>query len=53
MNQSIKRKSIRGIMFILLIILVGAKSYIAKAQSVHNYTYYGYGLSLSVPQQTL
>ena len=53
MKQSIKRKSIRGIMLVLLIILVAAKSCIVKAQSVYNYTYYGFGLSLSAPKQEL
>jgi len=53
MKQSIKRKSIRGIMLGLLIILVGAKSCIVKAQSANSRTYYGYGLSLSIPQQEI
>lgn len=53
MKQSIKNKSIRGIMLGLLIIMVGAKSCIVRAQSANHYTYYGYGLSLSVPQQQI
>lgn len=41
-------------MFGLLLITVGAKSCVVRAQSFEKkYNYYGYGLSLSVPQQTL
>ena len=53
MKPSIKTKSIRGIMFVLLVTLIAAKSCIVNAQSRHSYTYYGYGLSLSVPQHVL
>src|SRR5258706_13997806 len=51
MKPSIKTQSIRGIMFVLLITLIATRSCIVNAQSKHSYTYYGYGLSLSVPQQ--
>ncbi len=53
MKPSINTKSIRGIMFVLLVTLIAAKSCIVNAQSNHSYTYYGYGLSLSVPQHEL
>jgi len=51
MKQSIKRKSVRGLMLALLIIVVGAKSCTVRAQGTKNY--YGYGISLSMPQQVL
>ena len=53
MKPSIKTKSIRGIMFVLLVTLIATKSCIVNAQSSHSYTYYGYGISLSVPQHEL
>ena len=53
MKQSIKIQSIRGTMFLLLIVFVTAKSCTVKAQSLHSYNYYGYGISLSVPQHEL
>jgi hypothetical protein len=53
MKPSIKTNWIRGIMFALLVTLIGAKSCMVNAQSTHSYTYYGYGLSMGVPQYEL
>ncbi|GHM99823.1 hypothetical protein WSM22_13130 [Cytophagales bacterium WSM2-2] len=52
MNSSIKRKSIRGLILVLVIIAIAAKSFTARAQGKKT-TYYGYGISLSLPQQAV
>lgn len=53
MKQSNTTKSVRELMLALLIIVAGSKFCTVSAQAIKNRTYYGYGLSLSIPQQVL